>query len=183
MDLLTGRLLVATPVLTDGNFNRAVVVILDHDDDGTLGVIINRSTDRPVGSVLPVWHSHTSQPEVIFEGGPVAQDSAVALAEVTTDEEPLGWRRVAGHLGLVDLDTPPEVLAEELRGLRIFAGYAGWSPGQLDDEIAEGAWWVVPAEPGDVFSPTPELLWRAVLRRQPGSLRLVSTYPEDPTLN
>ena len=151
---------------------------------GAAGVIINRSTDRALGSVLPVWHSHASVPEVIFEGGPVAADSAVALAALSgAEEEPPGWRRVSGRLGLVDLDTPPMLLADQLEGLRVFAGYAGWSPGQLADEIAEGAWWVVPAEPGDIFTPAPKRLWRQVLRRQPGPLRLVSTYPEDPTLN
>ncbi|WP_430542743.1 YqgE/AlgH family protein [Streptomyces iconiensis] len=96
---------------------------------------------------------------------------------------PLGWRRVHGAIGLVDLEAPPELLAAELGSLRIFAGYAGWGPGQLEDELSEGAWYVVESEPGDVSSPSPEGLWRSVLRRQRSELALVATYPDDPSLN
>ena len=99
------------------------------------------------------------------------------------DDEPLGVRRIIGSLGLVDLDTPPEVVVAELSGLRIFAGYAGWGEGQLEDEIAEGAWYVVDGEARDAFSDDPERLWRTVLRRQGGDLAMVATYPEDPSLN
>jgi putative transcriptional regulator len=88
-----------------------------------------------------------------------------------------------GSLGLIDLDAPPELLSAGLRGLRIFAGYAGWGGGQLDDELAEGAWYVVDSEPLDAFSAAPEELWRVVLRRQRGELAFLSTYPPDPSLN
>ena len=131
---------------------------------------------------------------MLFQGGPVALDSALGLALVPgddDDEEPLGWRRVVGRLGLVDLDVPPEVLAAEVSRLRIFAGYAGWGAGQLEDELAEGAWYVVdarfggsaPDDPGDAFTEQPESLWRTVLRRQGGDLAMVSTYLDDPSLN
>ena len=180
---LTGRLLVATPTLGDPNFARAVILVLDHDDDGTLGVVINRPTTVPVGEVLPPWSSHAVTPGVVFQGGPVALDSALGLARVSGDGEPLGWRRVAGTLGLIDLDAPPEVLAGELAGLRIFAGYAGWGPGQLQGELEAGAWYVVSAEVGDAFTSEPDQLWRAVLRRQRGDLAFVATYPDDPSLN
>jgi putative transcriptional regulator len=96
---------------------------------------------------------------------------------------PLGWRRVHGAIGLVDLEAPPELLASALGSLRIFAGYAGWGPGQLEDELVEGAWYVVESEPGDVSSPSPERLWREVLRRQRNELAMVATYPDDPSLN
>jgi putative transcriptional regulator len=92
-------------------------------------------------------------------------------------------RRIIGSLGLVDLDTSPAAIAGDVAGLRIFAGYAGWSSGQLEDEIGEGAWYVVDAEPRDPFTDAPEGLWRAVLRRQRGDLALVSTYPDDPSMN
>ena len=98
--------------------------------------------------MLPAWQPFATDPGVLFQGGPVALDSALGLALLPADvddEEPLGWRRVVGRLGLVDLDTPPEVLAAELTRLRIFAGYAGWGGGQLEDELAEGAWYVVAA--------------------------------------
>jgi putative transcriptional regulator len=183
---LTGRLLVATPALTDPNFDRAVVLLLDHDVEGSLGVVLNRPTPVEVGAVLESWADLAGEPAVVFQGGPVGLDSALALAVVPGEqgeEEVLGWRRVHGAIGLVDLEAPPELLAAELGGLRVFAGYAGWAPGQLEDELLEGAWYVVESEPGDVSAPDPERLWRAVLRRQRGELALVATYPDDPSLN
>ncbi|MGN6330446.1 MAG: YqgE/AlgH family protein [Motilibacteraceae bacterium] len=183
MQSLTGRLLVATPLLGDPTFARSVVVILDHDEDGALGVVVNRPTSVDVAEVLPVWRPYATGPGVVFSGGPVATDAALALAQVPGAGEPMGWRRVSGALGLVDLDVPPEVVAAEIGALRIFAGYAGWAPGQLEAELAEGAWWVLEAEPGDAFSDAPQVLWRAVLRRQRGDLALVSTFPDDPSMN
>lgn len=186
---LTGRLLVATPALADPNFDRAVVLLLDHDEEGSLGVVLNRPTPVGVGDVLEPWANLVSSPQVVFQGGPVSLDSALGLAVVPgeprdgEDGEPLGWRRVFGAIGLVDLEAPPELLAAELGSLRIFAGYAGWGPGQLEDELGEGAWYVVESEPGDVFSPDPEQLWRSVLRRQRSELAMVATYPDDPSLN
>ncbi|MEV3872383.1 YqgE/AlgH family protein [Streptomyces sp. NPDC049906] len=184
---LTGRLLVAAPALTDPNFDRAVVLLIDHDEEGSLGVVLNRPTSVGVGEVLEGWGELTGQPDVVFQGGPVSLDSALALAVIpggsADDRTPLGWRRVHGAIGLVDLETPPELVAAALGSLRIFAGYAGWGPGQLEDELGEGAWYVVESEPGDVSAPDPERLWRAVLRRQRGELAMVATYPDDPSLN
>ncbi len=181
----TGQLLVATPVLGDPNFARSVVLILDHDGDGALGVVVNRPTELPVTSVLEPWGDLVCQPDVLFQGGPVATDSALALAEVPvgTPGEPVGWRRLHGRLGLVDLDTPPELLAGGVRGVRVFAGYAGWSPGQLELEVKDGGWYVVEAEPDDAFTQDPAGLWRRVLRRQRDELALVATFPDDPTMN
>ncbi|MFE6228590.1 YqgE/AlgH family protein [Streptomyces sp. NPDC057854] len=188
---LTGRLLVATPALADPNFDRAVVLLLDHDDEGSLGVVLNRPTPVTVGDVLAPWAELAGEPGVVFQGGPVSLDAALGLAVVPGDggparpdrEDPVGWRRVHGAIGLVDLETPPELLGPALSALRIFAGYAGWGPGQLETELTEGAWYVVESEPGDVSSPTPETLWRQVLRRQRGDLAMVATYPDDPSLN
>lgn len=180
---LTGRLLVATPALADPNFDRAVVLLLDHDEEGSLGVVLNRPTPVDVGDILESWGRLAGDPGVVFQGGPVSLDSALGLAVIPGDEGPLGWRRVHGAIGLVDLETPPELLARALGSLRIFAGYAGWGPGQLENELTEGAWYVVESEPGDVSSPRPERLWRAVLRRQRSELAMVATYPDDPSLN
>ena len=186
---LTGRLLVATPALVDPNFDRAVVLLLDHDEEGTLGVVLNRPTPVGVGDVLESWAMLAGAPPVVFQGGPVSLDSALGLAVVPGEsrdgdgDAPLGWRRVHGAIGLVDLEAPPELLASELGSLRIFAGYAGWGPGQLEDELMEGAWYVVESEPGDVSAPDPEQLWRSVLRRQRSELAMVATYPDDPSLN
>jgi putative transcriptional regulator len=192
-----GSLLIATPALEDPTFHRSVVLLLDHDEEGALGVVVNRPTEVDVGAVLPDWQAYAGAPGVVFHGGPVDLDSALALGAVrsvvhgpsglmvpeTAGSDLLGWRRVIGDLGLVDLDAPPELIVPALDSLRIFAGYAGWGSGQLEDEVTEGAWWVVPAEPRDAFAHAPEALWRSVLRRQPGDLALLSTYPEDPALN
>jgi len=186
--IYVGRLLVATPLLEDPNFRRSVVLILEHDEDGgTLGVILNRPSEIAVHQVLPPWDALATGPSVLFQGGPVQTDSALALAAVMSGDEPLGWRRLQGktstRLGTVDLDAPPEILAGEITQMRIFAGYAGWAAGQLESEIREGAWYVVDSEPGDTFNSDPENLWRAVLRRQRNELAFVSTFPDDPTLN
>ncbi len=179
-----GRLVVATPDLRDPSFHGAVVLLLDYDEEGALGVIINRPTAVVVTSVLPAWTAAVSPPEVLFEGGPVSHDSALAVARVPAQEiEPVGFRRVVGDLGIVDLDTPTDLMTPALTGLRIFAGYAGWGPGQLEDELTEGAWYVVDARAGDVFVPDASHLRRDVLRRQPGELAWVSTRPEDPHHN
>jgi putative transcriptional regulator len=188
-DPKAGWLLVATPLLEDPNFKRAVVLIVEHEDvQGTLGVVLNRPTTISVGQVLEQWTDLTTEPSVVFRGGPVAQNSALALAQVPGQDEPAGWRALDGapalaRLGLIDLDTPPRLLAPAISRLRVYAGYAGWSPGQLETEIGDGAWYVLPAEPGDVFAADPDRLWRQVLRRQNGDLAFLTTYPDDPTLN
>ena len=184
-----GRLLVATPLLGDPNFKRAVVLIVEHEvTEGTLGVVLNRPTKIPVGQVLDQWTELITDPSVLFRGGPVAQNSALALAMVPGKEVPLGWRALDGapalaRLGLLDLDAPPRLLAPAIQSLRVYAGYAGWSPGQLEAEIDEGAWVVLPAEPADIFAAEPGQLWRAVLQRQEGDIAFLATYPEDPGLN
>ncbi|MBW8483853.1 YqgE/AlgH family protein [Actinomadura parmotrematis] len=187
--ITVGSLLVATPQLEDPNFRRGVVLIVEHDHDGgTLGVVLNRPTEIPVDRVLPPWAGLVTGPPVVFQGGPVALDNALALARLPGDGEPLGWRALDGdaavaRVGLVDLDAPPGLLAAELLQLRVFAGYAGWSEGQLRAEVEDGSWYLVPAEAGDAFNADPGRLWQEVLRRQGGDLALVSTFPEDPTLN
>lgn len=184
-----GRLLVATPMLGDPNFRRTVVLVVEHEpNEGTLGVVLNRPTEVSVGQVLEPWTDLATGPPVVFTGGPVAPTSALALALVRGDGEPLGWRGLDGppemsRIGLVDLEAPPQVLAAEISSLRVFAGYAGWGSGQLEAEIEEGAWYVLPGEPADPFMADPERLWQAVLRRQGGELALVATYPDDPRMN
>lgn len=187
--IAVGRLLVATPHLEDPNFRRTVVLIAEHDEnEGTLGVVLNRPLEVPVDRVLPPWAELTTSPSVVFQGGPVAVDTPLALARVPGTEEPLGWRALdgdteVGRVGLVDLDAPPALIAAEIIQMRVFAGYAGWAPGQLRAEIAEGAWYVVAGEAADVFAGEPERLWQTVLRRQRSELAFVATFPEDPSLN
>jgi len=182
---MTGRLLVATPALEHPAFRRAVVLLLDHTrEGGALGVVVNRPTTTDVDAVLPTWQPFVTVPGRLFQGGPVALDSALGLVTVPGDElDPLGVRRITGSVGVVDLDAPPEVVAPVVAGLRIFAGYAGWSAGQLEAEIEEGSWYVVDGEAGDAFTDDPEGLWAEVLRRQGGDLAMVATFPDDPSMN
>jgi putative transcriptional regulator len=186
---LTGRLLVATPVLADPNFRRTVILVVEHEaEEGTLGVVLNRPTDVPVERVLDAWSDLVTVPSVVFKGGPVAPNSALAIGLVPGDAEPLGWHPLDGaaaasRLGLVDLDAPPDLLSPAIHRLRVYAGYAGWAPGQLKGEIDEGAWYVVPADAADAFAGQPENLWGDVLRRQGGEMAFTATFPDDPSLN
>jgi putative AlgH/UPF0301 family transcriptional regulator len=185
-DVRPGALLVAMPALTDPTFAGTVVYVLDHSDNGTLGVVLGRPSQVEIRDVLTGWSDLAVEPGVFHVGGPCETDTALCLAvspaAVAEGDSPL--RRVAGDVYLVDLDSEPGDLQEELSGLRVFAGYAGWSPGQLAGEIAEGAWACVPGHPDDVLSQLagPEL-WRAVMGRQVGRLAVLSTAPADPSVN
>ncbi|MGH3504733.1 MAG: YqgE/AlgH family protein, partial [Nocardioidaceae bacterium] len=151
--------------------------------DGALGVTINQPSELAVESVLPAWSGSVPEPRVLFVGGPVARDSALAVGVAVGAEPVDGFKPLAGGYGLVDLDTAPELLVPELVGMRVFSGYSGWGDGQLEAEIAEGSWYVVDSVVTDLLNAEPEGLWRTVLRRQRGELAYVATYPDDPTMN
>lgn len=183
---LKGRLLVATPQLDDPNFERTVVLVLEHGDEGALGVVLNRPSGLDLAEPLPEWARAAAHPSVVFIGGPVAPSAAVCLARLGASGGASGWAPLLGTIGPVgtlDLDSDPDEAIPRLDEIRVFAGYAGWGPGQLEAEIAGGGWFVVDADPGDPLSPAPEGLWTAVLRRQRGSLALFAGYPADPALN
>jgi putative transcriptional regulator len=183
-DPAPGRLLVASVLLSEGVFHRTVVLVLDSDEDGALGVILNEISQTLLDSVLPDWASAVSEPKLLFHGGPVSPNGAICLASVASPgEEPPGWRPLFDNVGLLHLDTPIEIVAGAYRDLRIFAGYAGWAAGQLQAEIQQGMWHVAPAEYDDVFGSHPLDLWRAVLRRQHSEMAFFSTWVEDPELN
>jgi len=183
-DPAPGKILVASVLLAEGVFNRTVVLVLDADEDGALGVILNEVSQTLLASVLPDWVGAVSEPRLLFHGGPVSPNGAICLASVATPgEEPPGWRPLFDDVGLLHLDTPIEIVAGAYRDLRIFAGYAGWSAGQLQAEIQQGMWHVADAEYDDVFGRRPLDLWRAVLRRQPSEVAYFSTWVEDPELN
>jgi len=183
-DSLAGRLLVATPVLTEGVFARTVVLLLQHEPEGgALGVVVNRPSGTAVGQVLPGWQELTAEPDVVFEGGPVQTTAAICLGRVVPGAPATSSYAVVPQLPLlatVDLDADPGAALAEVR---VFAGYAGWGAGQLESEVAADGWWVADALPGDAFTAAPELLWSQVLRRQGLPLALVASYPTDPTLN
>lgn len=184
MESLTGRLLVATPALRDPNFERTVVLVVAHEDGGALGVVLNRATEVPVSDVLGAWGGLADEPSVVFEGGPVQPEAAICLARARPGAGDLsGFNRVSGAVGTVDLSGDPESLRAAIVGVRVFAGYAGWSPGQAEAEIASGSWFVFDALPGDAFATRPDDLWYMVLRRQGGLMAAIAHYPADPTMN
>lgn len=172
-----GELLVARAGELDGYFDQAVVLILDRDESGTLGVCLHKFSDYSLEDALPGWSHLVCPPQRLFEGGPVSPNGAVCVAKVAKpDEEPPGWRKVFQDIGLLHLDTPTEIVEGAFADLRIFAGYAGWDAGQLENELVAGAWHRVPAREDDIFGADPASLWRRVLRRQGGELSLYSTW-------
>ena len=177
----TGRLLVASPLLGDPNFRRTVVLLLEHGQEGALGLVLNRPSDVVVSSLAPEWSGVTARPGVLFVGGPVQQEAVLALG-LANAAGVEGFIPVVGRLGLArGGEGAPGT--QGLEEARLFAGYAGWGAGQLEEEISQQAWFVIDADPGDALSLAPETLWSRVLRRQRGMLALFSTYPEDPELN
>jgi putative transcriptional regulator len=179
-----GRLLIAEPLLDDPNFHRSVVLMIEHSDDGALGVVLNRPTDLPVEAVLSDWSGLAAPPAVLYQGGPVEQTGVLALGRRRAGvEAAIGWTSVLGEVGTVDLHVEPADLAASVDGLRFFAGYSGWGGGQLEAELEEGAWLVVPAVADDVFAPDPDTMWRAVLGRQRGKVAMLANFPPHPSLN
>ncbi len=179
-----GKLLVARPQLMGSIFGGAVLLILDHNADGTVAVILNQPIDVSVTDILEPWGDLVSQPNALFCGGPVAPNGAICLASLTNPTyEPLGYRFAFGEIGIVHLDTPVEILSGAFRDARIFAGYAGWDPGQLEAELDDEAWWLVDYEYEDVFNDATTNLWRDVLRRQKAPLCYYANWPQDPGKN
>src|SRR5262249_16998779 len=155
-------LLVATPALGDPNFDRTVVFILEHNEEGALGLVLNRPSPVEVNDPLPDWSSLAANPATVFVGGPVSRSSVIALARRTdaADLDDDVFTPILGRLGVVDLTSDAVLVSLSLVDVRVFAGYAGWGGGQLESEIDQGAWWVVDADTTDAMSDDPENLWR-----------------------
>lgn len=188
MTRTAGRLLVATPPLDDPNFDRTVVLMLEHRDDGALGVVLTRPTPEVAHGPMARWASRLSSPATVFAGGPVGHDTMIALGRLARDpgrapDDDDPWSVIAGPLVSVDLRTDPVLFEPELTGLRIFRGYAGWGALQLEGELEAGAWVVVDTSPDDPFSTDPEGLWAHVLRRQGGRLAWAAGAPPDLSAN
>lgn len=176
-----GRLLVASPALLDPNFWRGVVLIVEHDHEGALGVMLNRPLDAQAEAYVPDWRSQLSPPGNVFVGGPVQPDVAVGVAR-SLDPSAGAWGSVEHGIGLIDLSEPsPD--PSKIVDLRVFAGYSGWDGGQLEFELGTGSWFVVELHPDDPFSRDPGGLWRATLRRQRGGLAMFGDFPDDPRQN
>lgn len=174
-----GRLLVATPDLRDPNFSRTVVLMLEHGDDGALGVVLNRPIDLSVADALPDWADLSSAPACLFMGGPVAPTAVIGLGR---GAGPV-FQPLFDGLGTLDLDLDPARYAATMARLRVFVGYAGWAPRQLELELSAGSWLVLDLAPDDPFSSEPSQLWQVVLRRQGGRVAMFASAPEDPSTN
>jgi putative transcriptional regulator len=175
-------LLVAAPTLVDPHFRRAVLVMLEHSKDGALGLVLNQPTEIQAADALPDPLSElVPDTELIHLGGPVQPAAVIILAEFDTPERAAGL--VIDRIGVVDPDGAIDDLSEHVGEVRVFSGYAGWAPGQLEAEIEQGAWIDVAAIAQDIFTGTPERLWREVLERKGGTFRLIARMPEDPSLN
>lgn len=180
---LRGRLLVATPLLSDGVFDRTVLLLLEHGrEEGAVGVVLNRPSEVDLGRALPAWRIAAADPGQVFLGGPVSQGGAICLGRALSPAA-AGWDPVVGEIGVVDLSRPAEEVLGGVEQVRVFTGCAGWAPGQLEGEIDAHAWLVVDAAADDALCAAPAHLWRKVLRRQGGSVAWLANHPDDPTLN
>jgi putative transcriptional regulator len=179
----TGKLLIAEPLLDDPNFDRAVVLVVEHSDEGALGLVLNRPTEIAVAEALPPWAELATEPAMLYIGGPVEERSGWCLARARRPDSLDSFVPVVDDLGLVDLSEDPLALRDELSHARLYAGYSGWGAGQLDSELALGGWFVVEPELGDPFHDEGPGLWHRVLARQPGTLSALSLVPRDPSVN
>jgi putative transcriptional regulator len=177
-----GTLLLANVDLLEPTFRRSVIYVVEHNDGGTLGVVLNRPSEMAVYNVLPQWADLAAKPKSMFIGGPVKRDAALCLGILRVGADPEGMsglRHVAGRIAMVDLDSDPELIATTVEGVRIFAGYSGWTIGQLEGEIERNDWIVLSALPSDVLVQPRVDLWSRVLRRQPLPLAMLATHPID----
>jgi putative transcriptional regulator len=180
VESLKGQLLVAAPTLLDPNFRRSVVLVGEHDEEGALGIVLNRASQATVSEALPELAALADDVGTVHVGGPVQPSAIVVLADFVEPERASGI--VLGTIGFLPAETDPDSLGE-LRQARVFAGYAGWGPGQLDDELEAGSWILEEALPDDVFTDDPDDLWGIVLRRKGGAYAVLATMPPDPSLN
>ncbi len=181
MDSLRGQLLIAAPSLADPNFARTVVLVSEHTEEGAMGVVLNRPSELTVGEAVPALTAALDADESVYIGGPVASTSIVFLLEFLEPE--LAALLVFGRIGFPAAETDVAQLVELTERGRVFAGYAGWGPGQLDEELRSEDWILEPAIPEDVFGHEAESLWSSVLSRTGGRFALLATMPLDPSVN
>jgi putative transcriptional regulator len=179
---LKGRLLIASPSIHDANFRRTVIYMTEHSPEGAMGLVLNRAAQTTVGEAVPELTWLPDSDAMVHVGGPVSPQAVVVLAEFEDPSQ--SALLVEEDLGFVpaEVEDPP-VLSAALRRARVFAGHAGWAPGQLDAEMEEESWIVEPARREDVFTADPEELWSIVLRRKGRQYALLATMPADPSLN
>lgn len=181
MESLRGKCIIASPALNDPNFARTVVLIAEHTEDGAMGLVLNRPTDSVVAEAVEELAGVVAPGEPVFVGGPVQEQSVMVLAEF--DEPTLAAAVIIEDVGFLPADAQLGDLEGRTRRARVFAGHAGWGPGQLDAELEDGAWIVGDPHADDVFSEDPDDLWIAALERKGGAYARLARMPDDPSLN
>jgi putative transcriptional regulator len=180
VDSVRGKLLIAGPGLADSNFWRTVVLVVEHSDDGALGLVLNRPSETTVGEAVSELEELLDVDDPLYVGGPVQPSALIVLAEFDRPEE-------AALIAFDDIGVLAGGAREEpgvaVRRGRAFVGHSGWGPGQLDDEMERGDWIIEPAQREDAFTATPRALWETVLTRKGGSYALVARMPPDPSVN
>ncbi|HEY7397536.1 MAG TPA: YqgE/AlgH family protein [Gaiellaceae bacterium] len=176
---LKGKLLVSAPSLLDPNFRKTVVLVAHHDGDGALGLVLSRPSGVPAAEAVPLLEGIPGAEDPVFVGGPVQPQAFMALAEFGDVDDAAA--PIFDHVGFMSADAEPDELS--IRRVRLFAGYAGWGAGQLEAELAEPSWIVVPATSDDPFVDDPDALWREAVHRAGGSVSLMENMPFDPRLN
>jgi putative transcriptional regulator len=179
VDSLRGQLLVSSPSLIDPNFRKTVVLIAHHDDEGAMGLVLSRPSAVAAAEAVPLLEGLPGAERPVFVGGPVQPQAFMVLAEFDDLEDSVA--PIFDHIGFMSADAEPEQLS--ILRVRLFAGYAGWGAGQLEAELAEPSWLVVPADRDDPFLDDPELLWRSAVNRAGNAVWLMKNMPYDPGLN
>ena len=174
-------LLLSTPALFDPNFRRTVILVGEHSDEGAMGVVLNRPSETTVGEAVPDLSEVAGSDAPVYVGGPVQPQAVLVLAEF--DDPDAAATIVVGDVGFARSDGDLDTLARAARRARVFAGYSGWSPGQLEHELEEDSWLVEPGEDVDLFPEPGDDLFGSVLRRKGGTYRLLAMMPEDPRQN
>jgi putative transcriptional regulator len=181
VDSLKGQLLLASPSLFDPNFRRTVVLVTEHNEEGAAGLVLNRRSETAVAEAVPDVVPLVAEDDRVYVGGPVQQEALLVLARF--EDLDAAAMLVVDDIGFVPGDGDFQLLAGTTRQARVFAGYAGWGPGQLESELEELSWIVEGADGLDLF-PEPELdLWSTVLHDKGGVFRVVALMPDDPSQN
>ncbi|HEX8101839.1 MAG TPA: YqgE/AlgH family protein [Solirubrobacteraceae bacterium] len=181
MDSLRGQLLIASPSLVEPTFHRTVILVTEHAPEGAMGVVLNRPSDSTVGEAVPELAELAGEDAAVFVGGPVQTEALIVLAEFRDPSAAAAI--VVADVGLVSADFETAELVVATRRARVFAGYSGWGPGQLEGELEEDAWIVEAPVPAELFPADPDGLWSAVLERKGGRFALLARMPLDPSLN
>lgn len=180
-EITKGTLLLAEPFLADGNFDRSVILVCEHNAEGTIGFILNRKTEYHLPDVLD---QIGDQQMDLFIGGPVQQNTLHYLHRIPALENAFQVNPYIYWGGSFDqLKVNIELQTLDVADIRFFLGYSGWSAGQLEEEIKAETWIVVNGYDFDFFDYEPNELWQLILKHLGGKYRELANYPKDPRWN